>query len=86
MAVLHPRTEGGSNGVVSDSRQGGLVLELGVPLSTSPFKTACPKPHQKRGNLNIFRDDLSSRIGLEGTKWMWCHVAVMLELILDSCL
>ena len=86
MAVLHPLTEGGSNGVVSDSRQGGPVLELRVSLNTSPFKTACVKPHQKRGNLKIFRDDLSIRIGLGRRKWIWCHVAVMLELILDSCL
>lgn len=69
MAALHPFMEGGGNGVVSYSRQGRPVLKLGVPLSTSPFNTACYNLTKSVGIRKIFRHEYNSRIGLGTTKW-----------------
>jgi hypothetical protein len=73
MAVLHPRMEGGGNGLVLDSRQGRPFLKLGVPLSTWPFNTACYNLTKSQEFGRFFGTDTAVGLGWAQQNGTWCR-------------
>jgi len=88
MVVLHPLMEGGSSGVVSDSRQGRPVLKLGVPLSTSSFNTACYNLTKSVGIRKIFFGT-NTTVGLGWAQpngiWYRCGCHAWVDFRIPAC-